>query len=108
MKLYTLSTEVTQLIYILVIIHNCFAIILWPISFTLPNGLRAAGDVRFTMIISISSMFVLRISFGYVLGIVFNMGVIGVWIAMGGDWLIRAIIYIIRFKNGIWKNFKVI
>lgn len=108
LKLYTLSAEVTQLTYILVIIHNCFAIILWPISFTLPNGLRAAGDVRFTMIISISSMFILRISFGYILGVVFNMGVIGVWISMGGDWLIRAIIYIIRFKNGRWKNFKVI
>lgn len=108
LNLYTLSTEITKLTYILVVIHNCFAIFLWPVSFTLPNGLRAAGDVRFTMIISISSMFILRISFGYILGIVFNMGVIGIWIAMGGDWLLRSIIYIIRFKVGKWKNFRVI
>jgi putative MATE family efflux protein len=108
LSLYTLSEEVTKLTYILVVIHNCFAIFLWPVSFTLSNGLRAAGDVRFTMVISISSMFILRISFGYILGIVFGMGVVGVWIAMGGDWLLRSIIYILRFKRDKWKNFKVI
>lgn len=108
LSLYTLSPEVTRLTYILVIIHNCFAILLWPVSFTLSNGLRAAGDVRFTMIISISSMFILRISLGYILGIIFNLGVIGIWIAMGGDWLLRSIIYIVRFKGGKWKKFKVI
>ena len=108
LKLYTLSPEVTELTYILVMIHNCFAIILWPISFTLSNGLRAAGDVRFTMIISIGSMFILRISLGYILAIVFQMGVIGVWVAMGADWLVRAIVYIARFKSGRWKNFKVV
>jgi putative MATE family efflux protein len=108
LSLYTLSEEVTKLTYILVVIHNCFAIFLWPVSFTLSNGLRAAGDVRFTMVISISSMFILRISFGYILGIVFGMGVVGIWIAMGGDWLLRSVIYIVRFKGNKWKNFKVI
>ncbi|WP_456008889.1 MATE family efflux transporter, partial [Clostridium butyricum] len=91
---YTLSAEVTNLTYILVIIHNCLAIIFWPLSFTLPNSLRASGDVRFTMIVSISSMFILRISFGYILGIIFNLGVIGVWLAMGADWMLRSIIYV--------------
>ncbi|GFZ30161.1 MATE family multidrug exporter [Clostridium zeae] len=108
LNLYTLSSEVHHLTYILVIIHNCFAIFLWPVAFTLPNGLRAAGDVRFTMIVSIGSMFVLRLALGYVLGIVFNMGVIGIWLAMGFDWLLRSIIYIVRFKSGRWKEFKVI
>lgn len=108
LNLYTLSAEVTHLTYILVIIHNCFAIILWPLSFTLPSSLRASGDVRFTMVVSISSMFILRISFGYILGIVFNLGVIGVWLAMGADWMLRSIIYVLRFKNGKWRSFQVI
>ncbi|WP_195980205.1 MATE family efflux transporter [Clostridium butyricum] len=108
LNLYTLSAEVTNLTYILVIIHNCLAIIFWPLSFTLPNSLRASGDVRFTMIVSISSMFILRISFGYILGIIFNLGVIGVWLAMGADWMLRSIIYVLRFKNGKWREFKVI
>jgi putative MATE family efflux protein len=108
LSLYTLSPEVRHLTYILVVIHNCFAIFLWPVAFTLPNGLRAAGDVRFTMMISIGSMFILRLALGYVFGIVLNMGVIGIWVAMGFDWMLRSLIYIFRFKNGKWKEFKVI
>ena len=108
LNLYTLSSEVRHLTYILVVIHNCFAIFLWPVSFTLPNGLRAAGDVRFTMVVSIGSMFILRIALGYILGIVFNMGVIGIWVAMGFDWMLRSFIYIVRFKSGRWKEFQVI
>ncbi|URZ16422.1 MATE family efflux transporter [Clostridium felsineum] len=108
LKLYAISAAVTKLTYILVVIHNCFAIILWPVAFTLPNGLRAAGDVRFTMIVSIGSMLILRISFGYFLGVILHLGVIGVWLAMGADWMLRSIIYVARFKNGKWKKFKVI
>jgi putative MATE family efflux protein len=108
LSLYTVSAEVRYLTFILIVIHNCYAIILWPISFTFSNGLRAAGDVRFTMIVSIGSMFILRIALGYILGVVFHMGVIGIWIAMGFDWALRAIMYISRFKSGRWKEFKVI
>ncbi|WP_228202009.1 hypothetical protein [Clostridium prolinivorans] len=61
------------------------------------------------MIVSICSMFVLRIALGYTLGILFNMGVImgviGIWIAMGVDWMLRSFIYIVRFKSGRWKEF---
>lgn len=108
LNLYTLSPEVHRLIYILVVIHNGFAIFLWPISFTFSNALRAAGDVRYTMIVSIGSMFILRIALGYTLGVIFDMGVIGIWVAMGFDWALRAVIYIARYKSGKWKNFKVI
>jgi Na+-driven multidrug efflux pump len=60
------------------------------------------------MIVSIGSMFILRIALGYILGVVFRMGVIGIWVAMGFDWALRAIVYIARFKGGKWKNFQVI
>jgi putative MATE family efflux protein len=108
LNLYTLSTSVHQLTFILVVIHNCFAIFLWPVAFTLSNGLRAAGDVRFTMSVSIISMFVFRLIFAYILGVVFHMGVIGIWTAMGIDWTFRFIVYIARFKGDKWKSFQVI
>jgi putative MATE family efflux protein len=108
LNLYTLSTEAHQLTYLLVIIHNAFAIFLWPIAFTLSSGMRAAGDVRFTMVISICSMFIFRISFAVILGVVFQLGVIGVWIAMGIDWSFRSIVFLLRYKRGKWKTFKVI
>jgi Na+-driven multidrug efflux pump len=60
------------------------------------------------MMISIGSMFILRIALGYIFGVVFKMGVIGIWVAMGFDWMLRSIIYIIRFKSGRWKEFQVI
>lgn len=108
LNFYTLSAEAHQLTFILVVIHNCFAILLWPVSFTLSSGLRGAGDVRFTMIVSIGSMFIFRLSFAYLLGVVFHLGVIGVWLAMGIDWTFRSIIYVVRFKRGKWKEIKVI
>lgn len=108
LNLYTLSAEVSRLTYILVVIHNVFAIFLWPLSFTFSNALRAAGDVRYTMIVSIGCMFILRIALGYIMGVVFGMGVIGIWVAMGFDWALRSIVYIGRFKSGKWREFKVI
>lgn len=108
LHLYSLTAEVSHLTYILVVIHNGFAVFLWPLAFTLSNGLRAAGDVRFTMIVSICSMFVLRISCAYVLAIFLHMWVIGVWIAMGLDWTFCSTVFITRFKLGKWKSFKVI
>lgn len=108
LSIYSLSPQVRHLSYILLIIHNCFAVFLWPLSFTLPNGLRAAGDVRYTMMVSIGCMFILRIALGYTFGSVLRMGVIGIWVAMGFDWMLRSVIYVVRFRSGRWKEFQVI
>ena len=102
LKLYSLSEDALRLARTLIIIHTGFAIILWPSSFVLPNALKAAGDVRFTIIISIFSMITLRILFSYILGVRFGMGAIGVWISMIMDWIFRAVSFIIRFKSGKW------
>lgn len=104
LKVYNLSDETLKLAAILVLIHNGFAMLLWPVSFTLPNALRAASDVRFTMFISIGSMLFFRIVFSYVLGIVLGYGAIGVWIAMIMDWVIRSSFFVTRFRSGKWKS----
>lgn len=108
LNLYTLSSATHKLTFILVVIHNIFAITLYPLGFTLSSALRATGDVKFTMVVSLITMFVFRLFFAYILGVVFKMGVIGVWTAMGIDWFVRAVIYVFRFKNGKWKELKVI
>jgi Na+-driven multidrug efflux pump len=81
---------------------------LWPASFTLPNVLRAGGDVRFPMVISVTSMIVFRIVFSLILGVGCSLGAIGVWIAMVLDWIFRSTNFYIRFKKGTWKTIKVI
>lgn len=105
LKLYGLSPETLWLAAILVMIHDGFAIVMWPAAFTLPNVLRAANDVRFPMTVSILSMILFRIGFSYVLGIGFGMGAIGVWIAMVADWLVRMICFLARYRSGRWKQF---
>ncbi len=84
------------------------SIIIWPLSFSLPNALRAAGDARFTMIVSMISMWTFRIGFSYLLGSTAHMGLMGVWIAMYIDWFVRAIVFTIRFVRGKWKKIRVI
>ncbi len=101
---YHLSEATAQVTIWLITYNSIFCLIIWPPSFSLPNALRAANDAKFTMIISIVSMWTWRIGFSYVLGWVFHMGVKGVWIAMTVDWLFRAICFTLRFIYG--KNLK--
>lgn len=108
MKAYILADETKRLVILLVLIHNVFNSIVFPFSGPLGNGLRAAGDVKFTMVVSIASTIGGRLIFSLLFGIVFQMGVIGIACAMCLDWLLRAIIFYVRFKAGKWKCFKVI
>ena len=79
--IYALSGETMVLSELLVRIHAGFAILLWTLSFVLPNALRAANDVKFTMIVSILSMAVWRLGFSYLLCVRMGWGAVGVWIA---------------------------
>lgn len=78
--------------------------IVWPIAFSLPATLRAAGDAKVTMIIALATMWIFRIVFSYILGGYFGMGVLGVWIAMVIDWVVRAACMALRYKTGKWKQ----
>lgn len=108
LNLYSLSSEARNLTFILVIMHNIMATALHPTAFVLPNGLRAAGDVKFSMVVGIVSMILFRLGAAVLFGIIFNLGIIGVWIAMGYDWLCRSVCFVIRFIKGKWRQFKVI
>ena len=108
LNLYSLSSEARNLTFILVIMHNIMATALHPTAFVLPNGLRAAGDVKFSMVVGIVSMILFRLGAAVLFGIIFNLGIIGVWIAMGSYWLCCSVCFVIRFIKGKWRQFKVI
>jgi putative MATE family efflux protein len=76
--------------------------LLWPLSFIIPSALRAAEDVKFTMIVSVSSMWLFRIALGYYLGIFLGYGVMGVWIGLYGDWAARSAIFLFRLNRKKW------
>lgn len=105
---YALEPQTKQLVIWLVLIHNVFNAVAFPFSGALSNGLRAAGDVKFTMYVSVLSTIAGRFLLSYLLGIVFHMGVIGIAVAMVCDWVFRAVIFIWRQKSGKWKTFEII
>lgn len=105
MKIYHLSPETEQLAIQVIRYHAVLAMLIWVPSFTLPNTLRAAGDVVWTMFIAIGSMWVFRIGASYVFHNNFNMGLLGVWIAMTIDWAFRAGCYGLRYRGHKWEKF---
>ena len=99
-----IADETRRLAWLLVMIHAGSAIFLWPAGFVLPNALRAANDVRFTMLTSILSMGIWRLAFSYILCVQMGMGAVGVWIAMVVDWVCRVTCFVVRFVSGAWKK----
>lgn len=106
--LYSLSEETVRLIIIIVLIHNVFNALLCPVGFSLSNGLRAAGDVKFNMYSAIFSTVICRVVLSILFGVVWNMGVIGITLAMVGDWAVKTALTVWRYHSGKWKEFKVI
>ncbi len=102
--LYGLGQEATELAYILVMIHDGLAMVLWPASFVLPNMLRACNDVRYTMVTAIFSMVTFRIGFSLVFGVYMGMGAVGVWMAMVADWIFRVCCFVGRYLRGTWRK----
>lgn len=101
---YRLLPATEELTKQIILYHSICCVLIWPSSFTLPNALRAANDVKFTMLASISTMWIFRIGLSYVLAVNCGYGVIGVWVAMTVDWLARAVVFICRFASGKWRR----
>ena len=104
LNLYTLSPASRELATQLIFIHDGFAMLLWPLALSMPNALRAANDVKFTMVLSIGSMVCFRIALSYVVGVRMGYGALGVWFAMLVDWAVRAAVYTWRFEQGKWES----
>lgn len=101
---FGLSEETAALALSIVRPYFILAALIWVLSFTFPNSLRAAGDVRFTMTASLISMWVFRIGFSYLLAQYFGLEIYGVWCAMYIDWVVRVICFLLRYRGGRWKT----
>lgn len=116
--LYVLAPVVIQLygleadtaIEALPIARECLiaCLLVWPLAFTLPNTLKASGDVKFIMVTSLLSMWIFRVGLSYVLIRILGFGVEAVWYSMYADWTVRGILYLIRYNGGKWKKMAVI
>ena len=82
--------------------------IFWAMSFIPAYGFRAAGDVKFTMLVSSLTMWLCRVAGSIFMIRVLHLGILSVWIGMFTDWGVRAIIYRIHFIRGKWLEKSVI
>ena len=103
MRIYDVSPEGERLAVIVALIHGIASIFLWLPSFGLPNFLRAAGDARFTMFASMTTMWLCRVVFAYIFGKFMGYGVVGVWVAHSIlDWTVRSIVFYRRYRGDRW------
>ncbi len=105
---YGMSPETTYLGWQMLMWHGVMGLVFWPSSFTLPNALRAANDANFTMVVSLISMWTVRIGLSYLFALPLKMGALGPWVAMTLDWVARSIAFTHRFLRGTWKTKKLV
>ncbi len=103
-----ISPEAKSLVIWLVLINNIFNALAYPFAGSLGNGLRAAGDVKFTMIVSITLTIAARLFFSAMFGLWLGWGAIGVAIGMSIDLVIRGIIFIRRLSSQKWARFHLV
>ena len=107
-SLFNLSPQAQTMALQVMMWFNIASLFIWPSSFTLPNILRAAGDARFTMGVSIFSMWVFRVGFCYFYVLNFHGGLLSIWVGMFLDWAFRSLCFVIRFLHGKWLEKEVI
>ena len=107
-SLFNLSPEAQTMALQVMVWFNFVSLFFWPSSFTLPNILRAAGDARFTMAVSILSMWVFRVGFCCVMVLGFHGRLLSIWMGMFLDWVFRSLCFFVRFARGRWMEQSVI
>ncbi|MDT8719019.1 MATE family efflux transporter [Clostridium sp. 19966] len=108
LKVYHLSAEANTMTWTIVIAHAVMMILIWPSGYMLPIVFRGAGDAKFPMVVSIVSMILCRIALSYVFALQFHMGMLGTWVAMFVDWIVKSVIYEWHYKKDRWTKFKAV
>lgn len=102
-KIFTNTIEVqTMVIDVLrlIALFQCFI----AITQIFTSALQAAGDTKFPMYATLIGIWGFRVGIGYLLGVVMNWGLFGVWMAYALDITVRAFLLMIRFKHGKWRS----
>lgn len=103
-----ISPEAKELVLWLVLVNNIFNGLAYPFAGSLGSGLRAAGDVKFIMIVSIVLTIAARLLFSALFGLWLNWDVIGVAIGMSMDLVFRGGIFLWRYRSQKWTKFQLI
>ncbi len=103
-SLYNVSDESATLARLILWMHGGMSIFFWPLSFSLPQSLKAAGDTTYVMGVAVGSMWIFRIVAGIFFAKYLALGVVGIWLAMFVDWMFRIILFIRRYRGHKWET----
>ncbi len=67
------------------------------------SALRGAGDTRAILVFTFIGIWVVRVALGYLIGIVLGLGLFGLWLGWIADFITRATLIFLRFRDGQWK-----
>lgn len=104
LNMYQAPPKTLSLIYKLLLIAIIPMPFFWSTSYVMPNVLRSAGDATFSSIVSLITMWAIRVGLGYIFAITFGLGVYGLWICMGIEWAVRTLVFYLRYRSGIWLS----
>ena len=108
LSIFSISAEAREYTTQIMLLYTICSCLFYPTSFAVASSLRGTGDTKFVMMVSTASMFLFRIGAAYVFVHLFKLGILGTWLAMVSDWVIRSIIFIARFAKGKWQKNRVI
>ena len=107
-RLAGMDADSARQVFRLVVLIACVKPAIWALGFTPAYGMRAAGDVRYSMVVSSVIMWIMRVGLCWYLCRYAGFGVLGVWIAMFSDWTCRAVLFSLRFARKKWLLHNVI
>ena len=103
-----ISPQAREMVVWLVLINNVFNGLAYPFAGPLGSGLRAAGDVKFTMLVSVSLTIAARLFFSTLLGLWLGWGVVGVAVGMSIDLVLRGAVFFRRYRSQKWTGFRLV
>ena len=78
------------------------------INIVMVGCLQAAGDIRTPMLVGVFGMWLCAVPLSYLFGIYWGWGLVGIWIAMAIDEILRGLLFIYRWQSGKWKEKRLI
>ena len=103
LSVFTSDSEILELAH-KVLFVEIFLELGRAVNIVMVSCLQAAGDIRTPMLVGIFGMWFCAVPLSYLLGIYWNWGLIGIWIAMAIDEIIRGILFVYRWYSGKWRN----
>ncbi len=77
------------------------------VSFVFSGALRGAGDTRYTLLVTATSIWVVRLPIAILFAHGLGWGLPGAWLGMLADFAVRALLFAWRFINGAWERVRV-